>query len=93
MNMLKFLFLSLWQLCDPVILHDSLAVLPPTPQDCHMKSEICCRREVYVIYISQLIWFARASSHVADFNTLNKLLTQKLLKQGYQNHKLHQTFF
>ena len=27
--------------------------------------------------------FARASSHVADCNTRNKLLTQKLLKQGY----------
>ena len=31
------------------------------------------------VYISQLIRFARASSHVADFNTRNKLLTQKLL--------------
>ena len=28
----------------------------------------------------------------ADFNTRNKLLTQKLLKQGYQYHKLHKTF-
>ena len=27
------------------------------------------------VYISQLIRFARASSHVADFNTRNKLLT------------------
>ena len=35
---------------------------------------------------------ARASSHVADFNTHNKLLTQKLLKQGYQYHKLCKTF-
>ena len=25
----------------------------------------------------------KASSHAADFNTRNKLLTQKLLKQGY----------
>ena len=33
----------------------------------------------YGVYISQLIRFARASSHVADFNTRNKLLTQKLL--------------
>ena len=41
--------------------------------------------------ISQLIRFARASSHVADFNTRNKLLTQKLLKQGYQYHKLGKT--
>ena len=42
----------------------------------------------YGVYISQLIRFARASSHVADFKTRNKLLTQKLLKQGYQYHKL-----
>ena len=41
---------------------------------------------------SQLIRFVRATSHVADFNTHNKLLTQKLLKQGYQYHKLHKTF-
>ena len=46
----------------------------------------------YGVYISQLIRFARASSHVADFNTRNKLLTQKLLKQGYLYHKLHKTF-
>ena len=38
----------------------------------------------YGVYISQLIRFARASSYVADFNTRNKLLTQKLLKQGYR---------
>ena len=37
---------------------------------------------------AQLIRFARASSHVGDFNTHNKLLTQKLLKQGYRYHKL-----
>ena len=43
------------------------------------------------VYISQLIRFAGASSHVADFNTRNKLLTQKLLKQGYQYYKLRQT--
>ena len=42
--------------------------------------------------ISQLIRFARASSHVADFNTHNKLLTQKILKQGYQYHKLRKAF-
>ena len=44
------------------------------------------------VYISQLIRFARASSIVADFNTRNKLLTQKLLKQGYRYHKLRKTF-
>ena len=40
----------------------------------------------------ELIRFARASSHVADFNTHNKLLTHKLLKQGYRYHKLCKTF-
>ena len=39
------------------------------------------RSTSYGVYISQLIRFARASSHVADFNTRNKLLTQKLLKK------------
>ena len=46
----------------------------------------------YGVYISQLIRFARASSHVANFNTRNKLLTQKLLKQSYRYHKLCKTF-
>ena len=50
------------------------------------------RSTSYVVYISQLIRFVRASSHVADFNTRNKLLTQKLLKQGHQYHKLYTTF-
>ena len=45
----------------------------------------------YGVHISQRIRFARASSHVADFNTRNKLLTQKLLKQGYRYHKLGKT--
>ena len=36
--------------------------------------------------------FARASSHVADFSTHNKLLTQKFLIQGYRYHKLLKTF-
>ena len=50
------------------------------------------RSTSYEVYISQLIRFARASSYVADFNTLNKLLTQKLLKHGYRYHKLRKTF-
>ena len=37
------------------------------------------RSKSYGVYISQLIRFASASSHVADFNTRNKLLTHKLL--------------
>ena len=36
------------------------------------------RSTSYGVYISQLIGFARAFSHVADFNTSNKLLTKKL---------------
>ena len=44
------------------------------------------RSTSYEVCISQLIRFARASSHVADFNTCNKLLTRKLLKQGYRYH-------
>ena len=50
------------------------------------------RSTSYGVYISQLIRFARASSYVADFNTRDKLLTQKLLKQGYRYHKLRKTF-
>ena len=42
--------------------------------------------------ISQLIRFARVSSHVADFNARNKSLTAKLLQQGYRYHKLRKTF-
>ena len=44
------------------------------------------------VYISQLIRFARASSYITDFNSRNKLLTQKLLKQGYRYHKVRKTF-
>ena len=50
------------------------------------------RSTSYGVYISQLIRFARASSYVADFNTRNKLLTQKLLKQGYGYHKIRKYF-
>ena len=46
------------------------------------------RSTSYGVYISQLIGFARASSYVVDFNTRNKLLTQKLFKQSYRYHKL-----
>ena len=46
----------------------------------------------YGVYISQLVRFARASGYVTDFNTRIKLLTQKLLEQGYLYHKLRKTF-
>ena len=50
------------------------------------------RSTSFRVFISQLFRFARASSYVTDFNTRNKLLTQKLLKQGYQYHKFRKTF-
>ena len=42
----------------------------------------------YGVYVSQLIRFARVSSHVADPNARNKSLTAKLLQEGYRYHKL-----
>ena len=50
------------------------------------------RRPSYIVYISQLICFARASSHVTDFKNRNKFLTANLLKQGYRYHKLRTAF-
>ena len=32
------------------------------------------------------------SSHVDDFTTRNKILTAKLLRQGYRYHKMHKAF-
>ena len=42
--------------------------------------------------ISQFIRFARVSSHVDDFNSCIKVLTAKLLGQGYRYHKLCKSF-
>ena len=41
------------------------------------------RSTSYGVHISQLIRFARVFSHVDDFNTGNKVLIAKLLRQGY----------
>ena len=49
------------------------------------------RSTSYGAYISQLVRFARASGYITDFNTRNKLFTQKFLKQGYRYHKLCKT--
>ena len=46
----------------------------------------------YVVYISQLIRFARVCSNVDDFNNTNLCLTAKLLKQGYRRHKIEKHF-
>ena len=50
------------------------------------------RSTPYGVYISQLIRFARVSSHADDFNTRNTVLTAKLLGQGYRYHKIHKAF-
>ena len=50
------------------------------------------RSKFYDVYISQLIRFARVSSHVDDFNTRNEVLTAKLLRQGYRYHKFRNAF-
>ena len=50
------------------------------------------RSTSYGVYISQLIRFARVSSHLDDFNTCNKVLTAKLLRQGYRYHKIRKAF-
>ena len=51
------------------------------------------RRPSYGVYISPLIRFARVCSHVDDFNTRNRCLTTKLVKQGYRYHKLRKAAF
>ena len=43
------------------------------------------RSASYGVYISQLIRFAQVSRHVDDFNTRNKVLTAKLLRQDIIN--------
>ena len=50
------------------------------------------RSASYGVYISHLIRFARVSSHVDDFNTRNKVLTAKLLRQWYSYHKIRKAF-
>lgn len=42
------------------------------------------RSTAYRVYTSQFIRFARVSSHVTDVNGRNKILTVKLLHQGYR---------
>ena len=48
------------------------------------------RANTALLYIKRL--GTESHSSLADFNTRNKLLTQKLLKQGYRYHKLRKTF-
>ena len=50
------------------------------------------RSASYGVYISQIIRLARVTSHVDDFNTRDKVLTAKLLRQGYIYHKIRKAF-
>ena len=72
-------------MCDPYQILTSIVNLP------FLDGDVPCRPS-YGVYISQLIRFARVCSHVDDFNTRNKCLTAKLLKQGYWYHKLRKAF-
>ena len=51
------------------------------------------RTTSYGVYISQRFRFARASSHLADFNARDRSLTANFLQQGYRYHKLRNFFF
>ena len=53
------------------------------------EKELLTRFTVYSLYDLSIYIF---SSHVDDFNTRNKCLTAKLLKQGYRYHKLRKVF-
>ena len=46
----------------------------------------------YGVFVSQLIRYSRASSAYSDFLMRSRLLTAKLLKQGYSRNKLIATF-
>ena len=50
------------------------------------------RRTSYGVYISLLIRFAKASSHVSDVSCHNKALIAKLLKPGCRYHKHRKAF-
>ena len=50
------------------------------------------RATSYGVYIPQLVRFARVSRVKLVTNNRNKILTAKLLKQGYRYHKLRKTF-
>ena len=50
------------------------------------------RSTSYGVYISKLILFARVSSHFDDFDTRNKVLTAKFLRQRYRYHKIRKAF-
>ena len=72
-----------------------LLTLPPTHShtQTHTPQGWYPRCTSYGVYISQLIRFTRASLNLNDFNLMtNKVLTAKLLRQGYRYFKLRKAF-
>ena len=49
-------------------------------------------RHPMVFIFLNLFEMLECKSHVDDFNSRNKVLTTKLLKQGYRYHKLRKGF-
>ena len=49
------------------------------------------RHPIVLIFLN-LFDIAGVSSHVDDFNTRNKVLTAKLLRQRYRYHKIRKAF-
>jgi hypothetical protein len=54
----------------------------------HLDGDVPKAPSYYGIYISQLLRYTRACSHLQDFNERNLCITKKLLLQGYKCHKL-----
>ena len=63
---------------------------------CVMRETSCCSFQMLTNLIlsklPQLIRLVQVSSHVDDFNTRNKVMTQKLLRHGYRYHKIRKAF-
>ena len=53
----------------------------------------CNKRTDFLWWIiSQFIRFSSACANLSDFNNRNQFLTAKLLKEGYQYHKMRKAF-
>ena len=57
----------------------------------HLDGDVA-RATSYGVYVSQLIRFARACSDVEDFHDRNRVISSKLLQQGFRYHKLRKAF-
>ena len=79
-----------------IVFAGTITIIGPRPEkpvfgDCEQQR----RRPAYALrrlIIAFVIRLLESIISRLDFNTRNKLLTQKLLKQGYRYHKLRKTF-